>query len=196
MILQGSSLETLVKAVSGGSPVLGLDESDFTVKAWKAGLSDFDTIVLAAEDVVEVGDGYYALTLPTSVTSALGEIVLQFSSTSFDFVEKTFTVSPNTLSSISTPETCIVSGNIVDIGGQPGQGQQVVVRALAFPVSEGSSIVASDPITDKPNIAGNFAVILVRNQTVTIEIDRTGIKNQFVVPDQETAELLDLLPPF
>jgi len=198
MILQGSRIETLVELFDGASPALSLDETDFVVKTWKGGETAFTTVVLAAADVVELGEGFYALKMPAALTSVLGEIFIRISSEGtnpFSLVSKDFIVSPVPLASVTSPETCVVSGNIVDIGGKPGQGQEVVVRPVTFPVTEGSSIITSDPVRTNPDAAGNFSVVLIRNQTVIIEVTRTGVRNQIIVPDQETADLLDLLPP-
>lgn len=193
-IIQGSPLETIVKAELSGVPVTGLADTDFAVNAWWAGLTALSLISLAPEDVVEIGNGLYAIKT-AGVTTVQGELYLEFSGASFDNVNKTFTVIPAPISSLVSPELCIVSGNIVDVGGAPGKGQVVRFRPSSFPSEENGAIITSDAVETTPDVLGNFSVALVRNQTLTVEITKTGIRVNIEIPDQETANLIDLLPP-
>lgn len=193
-IIQGSSLEILVRAFASGVPVTGLVDTDFLTKAWWPGRVDLLNIIPQPEDLVEIGSGLYAIKVP-GVTTVQGELSLTVAGTLFDDVEKNFTIIPAPISSLLSPELCVVSGNIVDVGGAAGKGQTIRLRPSSFPSEENGSIITSDAIETTPDFLGNFSLPLVRNQTLTIEITRTGIRVQITIPDQETANLIDLLPP-
>ena len=91
--------------------------------------------------------------------------------------------------------TCTVSGSFKGIGNKgPHQKIQVLARPVEFPASyEGNILVADEEYTFL-NSDGTFQLELVRNAKVIIEVPRAGIRHQITIPDQDTAELKDLLP--
>lgn len=90
---------------------------------------------------------------------------------------------------------CIVTGNMMDIGGDPSHTSMVVFRPQYVPGVAGSSLISSDLIRTYPDAFGNFAVKLLRSAQVLVEIEKAGIKNLIIVPDAPSANLIDLLPP-
>jgi hypothetical protein len=67
---------------------------------------------------------------------------------------------------------------------------------VEFPAKYGLNIIHADPVSTVADVDGQFQVKLVRNSIVVVEIERAGIKHQITIPDQATAELMDLLPTF
>lgn len=193
-IVQGTNLTILVKPELSSSPVTGLDNTGFTVMAWWQGLSAFQAINLDAEDVVEISPGHYSIALD-GVTAALGILFLQISG-AFDLIEKEFEVIPTPINTIPDPSLCVISGNVLDIGGNPGgKSNEIIFRPVSFPKEQDGSLISADSVITFPDVQGNFSVSLIRGQEVTVQVSNTGLRVQFTVPDQETANLVDVIPP-
>lgn len=197
-VRQGQDFELLFRLLDNTqTPVTGAIFSDLTADFWIPGETAFQTRAVPTEDFLEIGLGYYSLKLSgQNDLNSLGTYFLRLSALTSEVTEVDLTVETAPIGIDPDPAICVVSGNITDIGGEPGEGQQVTFRGADFPVQTGgTSIITSDAIRTFPDAQGNFSVKLLREQTVIVKIDRTGIENQFEVPDQETAQILDLLPP-
>ena len=59
----------------------------------------------------------------------------------------------------------------------------------------GPSLIDGSLLRTTPDAFGNFSVVLLRGKKVIVEIERSGIKQTITVPEQATANLVDLLPP-
>jgi len=195
---QGQSREVVLFLSLAGAPSSGITPAQVIVETRKADTVGFVPKVLTSSNWLEIGSGFYALTFSSSDFNTLGPYLFTAQSTRFDnFKYETFDIDPVPISMGVAPSTCIVSGNIVDIGGQPGRNQNIIVRPVNFPqTTGGTSLVASDPIQTIPDAFGNFQVVLLQLQIVIFEIERTGVTNQVTVPAQSTANLLDLIPPY
>ena len=193
---QSTPTESIVRLLNSGSPVTGKVFSDMTVKYHKTGdAGAFATKTLVAEDWVELENGYYALLWSGTDMNTLGTFFYQVEEAGSDTVADTFTIEPQPITLQAQAEKCIVSGNVRDIAGEPGLGRAVTFRIAESPFSVGSSIVSGEPIQTVPDFAGNFSIALLRNAKIIVEIQRAGIRHQIDIPDQETANLIDLLPP-
>ena len=106
-----------------------------------------------------------------------------------------FDIEPAPLGGDAQAPVCIVTGNLVDIGGDPSHSCQVVFRPQYVPGVAGYSLISADLIRTYPDAFGNFSVKLLRSSQVLVEIAGAGIKNLITVPDAPTANLIDLLPP-
>jgi hypothetical protein len=159
-----------------------------TVKYWKPGLTAMVSHVVQVADWVELGSGFYALSLPATLFDVPGKFLLEV-----DSVVIVDDVIPPPPSMLGYPFTCLVSGNLVTIGGQPGQNDQIVFRIVNVPKRFGQSMAVVDRIVTKPDAYGNFSVALLKGATVLAEIPQAGINQQFVVPDAPAADLADIL---
>jgi len=195
--LQNQSFETNVYLELVGVPAVGVIFSDPTVKIKKAGEATLTARPLVTAEWVELGDGFYKIIWPLEDMDTLGTFLYTLDNpTLFDnFLFQEFDIVAPPLFSVEFPDKCIISGNVLDIGASPGEGQRIRVTPVKHPVTAGASIIASDPVQSIPDASGNFSVALIRGQTVIFQIDRTGIRQQIVVPDQANALLIDLLPP-
>jgi hypothetical protein len=190
------SVEFLIYLELAASPVVGALITDLTVQKWAPGEAAFLPIIAANMTLTELSGGYYSLLIEAEdIWQAFGEHVLQIQGVAFDNIERRIDVVAPPLNAFVEPELCIVSGNIVDIGGNPGMNQNLRFNPVGVPAQSGQSLLTSDKIQTVPDALGNFSVKLIRGQTVVVELERTGIRHQIVVPDQETALILDLLPP-
>lgn len=188
--------ETTVYLTESGTPVTGVLYSAITVKYKKYAQTSFTTRTLVSADWTELGNGYYLLVWESAFLNILGPFVFTLTGGSFNnqvFLE--FDVDPQPASFFAPANTCLVSGNIVDIGGRPSQHNRISFRAPEFPVAIGGSIIDANKVFTEPDGLGNFSVALIQGQNVVVEIDRTGIYAQITIPMASSANLTDLLPP-
>jgi len=179
-----------------GSPVTGLVNTNFTMGIKKQGGTAFTNKALVPADVVELGSGFYSFNFSAADTNTIGEVIYTLSGPLFDnFKSDKFLVEVAPLGIEQIPEdTCLIQGNIRDIGGNPAVDHRVYIRPVNFPGQSGNTILSSVPVITNSDGLGNFNVALLRNQVVLIDINSTGVKTQITVPDQASALLVDLLP--
>ena len=193
---QSTPVEVVIRLLNGGLPVTSVTFDNVTVKYRKAGdTGALSTKTMTVDDWVEIENGYYAVKWSATDMNTLGTFFYQVTEVSSDPVTDQFSIQPQPITLLAQADTCIVSGNILDIGGDPAQNRAVVFRIAKSPVSVGSSLISGEPIKTVPDFAGNFSIALLRNATIVVEIERAGIRHQITIPDQETANLIDLLPP-
>lgn len=197
MALQGRAWETTVRLMDSGLPVTGVLFSAVSVKFRRSGESSFTTKTLIITDWEELSNGFYALVWSESDMADLGEFryFLAPATSGFDEVTGTFDIDPVPLSVLAAPEVCIVSGNVVHLNGDPATCTAVVFRIVKTPSVVSSSLVDGSLLRTTPDAFGNFSVVLLRGKKVIVEIERSGIKHTITVPEQATADLVDLLPP-
>ena len=195
MIYQGHSRELPVWLQNAGSPATGIVYTDVTVEIRKAEGMGFLPKPLETEEWYEIGDGWYALTLSEDDVSVIGPLLIKLSGVGFDTAFHTHDVEPVPFGVMASNEICIISGNISDLGGDPKWQVPIVFRPVELPTSSSGSLITGDPIRTVCDVYGNFYVMLIRGKKAIVEIGRTGVKHTIIVPDQETANIIDLLPP-
>lgn len=194
-VVQNQPLQIVLFAQNAGLPVDNMEGADFEVRIWKPGLLAWQQYYLVDADIMLLGEGYYVITLHPGATDTIGALAIEISGELFEDQLFKYWVELPPISNLANVGTCIVFGNIVDIGGNPGRGQEIRITPIAAPSAANQSILTTDPVLTMPDAYGNFSLALIREETVMIEIARTGIRLQFVVPDAPTAQLLALLPP-
>jgi len=196
-VRQGGDFELIFRLLDNTqTAVTGKIFSDVSAEFWKPGLTSLTARAILEEEFLEIGNGYYSLKLSgQNDLNTLGIYFLRLSGTGFETVEKELILEVPPVGIDPNPAVCTVSGSILDIGGEAGGGQQVTFRGVDFPIVSGASLITSDAVRTLPDAQGNFSVKLLRNRVVLIEVDRTGVRNQITIPDQETALVVDLLPP-
>ncbi len=192
--LQTHPFESTVLLKLGITPVTGLLPADVVVKFRKQGQTSFTTKTLTITDFYELEDGYYVIKWSGSDMSTLGAFFFVISGLAFDTVETSFSVEPLPEALVVIPpEVCVVSGNLRDAGSSPMKDLQITFRVVNYPLQSGTSILSSDKVLARTDSQGNFSAELIRGLTMVVEIERTGIRNQFEVPDAATALLNDLI---
>lgn len=194
-ITRGQALSVFLFLSSDDTGVPGLLFSDVVLHWWKAGLVNVPVRPILSGEWVELGGGYYTLTLPNTDIDQLGELFLRFTGVSIDALEKEFFVEPASIAFLATTVGCIVSGNTLDLTGRLLAGKEVVFRPVDAPNAVAGSLISFERILTYTDALGNFSVNLLRGATAIVEIKDAGLRQQFDVPDQSTALLLDLLPP-
>lgn len=196
MAIQGRTWESNVILLLSGVPVTGVLPSNVTVKYRRVGDTTLQTKAMSSANWLEVGNGLYTIKWATTETQAVGPFLFQLSSGAvFDSFYDEFDVLPYPVGAVLSPTKCIVTGNIVDIGGNPDQDLQVKFRIAKYPATYQGAIAGGKPIYTTADPLGAFSVALIRGAIVIVSIEQAGLKQQFTVPDQDSAALLDLLPP-
>lgn len=195
MPYQGIGYETTVRLMDGSTPVTGILPGDVTVKIRKTGDILFTEKVMNADSWVELENGFYILRWNASDMSEIGSFFWSIAGAGFDFQAYEFQVSPYPVMPAMTPATCVVSGNMVDLGGTPEAFADIVFRPIKLPTEANGILITGRPIRTKPNAYGSFSVSLIRGMQAIVDIEWVGIKTQIIIPDAATANLIDLLPP-
>lgn len=194
--LTNQSFESNLYLELSGTAATGVLFSDVTVKFKKFGSDTLTTKTMTTNDWVELGDGFYVLKWSPSEMDTAGKFFYTATGTLFDnFLFEEFPVEAPPLGALVFPDKCIITGNILDVGGNPDQDRLIEIRPVVFPAAQDGSIISARPVTSIADALGNFSIALIRNQAVKIEIKTAGIRHQITVPDSSSATLLSLLPP-
>lgn len=191
-------------------PATGVSYTDVVAQIKKQGHTSFTTKVLSSSDWVNLGGGLYSISFSAGDMDTPGDFTYTLSGSEFDnFVYDEFTIPPISSGgggggsggggdSLSLPEQCIVTGNIATLSSLPpfAEPLKIVAYPSQFPAKYSNTILTADAVWTFADSLGNFSLGLVRKSIVIIEIKRTGIRAQITIPDNATANLMDLLPPF
>lgn len=193
-IAKNSVIRLFVDVGYGKMAALGVSYDEAEVLMSKNG-DPFVPKILTVLDWSELGDGYYTLRWSAEDMNTLGDFSFRVSCPyAYEEYFSSFEVDSGPYGVPSEAPVCIVTGNLVDIGGDPSH-QIVVFRPRYVPGTAGASLITSDIIRTSADAFGNFSVKLLRSSQVIVEIEKSGIKNLITVPDSPSANLIDLLPP-
>lgn len=203
MAYQGSTYETIVMltnvGVYGPEPVLAVEAAHVDLSYRPTGTYEFlPKALIDDESWFEIGDGYYAVKWLSAELATQGELFFSLKSTgysSFDEVTGKFDILAAPLEMVASPEVCVVTGSIVDLGGDPSQNLDISFKLSRAPSVIGGSFIEGKTIRTMPNAFGNFSVGLLRGKKALVEIEKAGVKIAIDIPDQPTASLIDLIPP-
>lgn len=194
IVLQGRTWKVFISLSSSGVPVTGVLPGDVTYAFMRQADTSLQTKTLTATEWAEVGNGLYTLVISSDETAQIGGLYLSLAGGSFDAVTLNADVHPNPVSPVE-PEKCVVSGNILDVGGNPERNLDVRFRIVKLPATTSAALIGGGPIHTRPDAYGTFSAALLRGAIVLVEIPGAALRHQITIPDQETASLLDLLPP-
>jgi hypothetical protein len=194
----GRQSDFLIRLLNGTNPVTGIAYDDISVFLWKQGDTTWAPVGILSSEWKELDNGYYIINLRASMLNVLGAMAIKVSGTPISTVIKEGFIEPLPPLFAIDASKCVVSGNIIDLTGDTGnKNYDIEFSLVTLPQKIGGvSLVSSDKIHALPDAFGNFSVMLLCGTTVLVEIERAGIKNQIVIPDQTSANLIDLLPPF
>lgn len=192
-VFQGYATERVVHLTLAGNPVTGLLDTDLTLRFRKNG-SSFQEKTLSEDNFTELETGFYAINFESGEMDTLGQFIFRITGGPIEPYVQTFDIVPVYLGSIMPPNVCIVSGNIIDLGGDPVWNSPVSFKIVDLPKVVDPSLVAGDFVKTITDVSGTFYVSLIRGATVLAEIPKTALRIQFTVPDQETANIVDLIP--
>lgn len=181
----------LLTSAATGLPATGVLFSALTVQVSKAG-GAFAPKVMAAPDWVEIGNGVYTLVLSASDTNTLGSLLATVNAVGVSqfVVEASVVTAANATSTVEVL-TCVVSGYVVGLDGQPMVNQGVMARLLGVAwqgyVGLGDTMVAT-----KTNANGQFFLTLARLAEVQIDIPAMNFTRLLTVPNSAAADLFTI----
>jgi hypothetical protein len=194
---QGKSVEIFFQMVNSTTQVgvTGLLYSNLTLATRRPGGSGLTVRTILAPDLTEIGGGYYLLNLPVAETALLGTLVYRITAASASPAYGSMQVDPQPLAFLQSPTMCVVTGNIVQLGGAVADATQITFRAQHLPAQgPNQSLISSKLLTTWSDAVGNFSVALLRGATVHVEVPDCGLRGQFVVPQLSSQTLTALVP--
>lgn len=180
--------------VQTGAGTAGIQKAALSVSTSRPGQYQLTPRLVDTWSFVDLGGGYYILTLPATETATLGLFVYQLTTASTSPVYGSLDIDPQPLSALASPSTCLITGNVAQLGGDFTDAVEVIFRPLGQPAHLGSSFISSHAVRTFTDGVGNFSVALVRGAVASVDIEDCGLKFQFTVPQQQTADLSSLLP--
>lgn len=206
-ILQGTPtwLPFLAADINTGNPRTGILYNQVTVALKKSTDAAFIAKILAGgTDFRENGNGFYEVLFSAPELSVLGTFLYVVNSNGAlpapairqavgqAFVEPSSSYTPGTI----TLPTNIITGNLIDLKGQPLIGEAVSARVLSAPSILGTSPniggIGTDMVVTKTDSGGFFALELLRNATVDVVIPVINYRRTLKVPNNATDKLFDI----
>jgi hypothetical protein len=169
---------------------------------------------------VDIWDSGQTTMLWSGVTNSSGQVVtalnpgsykvlLRRSRTSFTVPESltvvgpgaetvTFSGTETSLSTPTSPDTCIIYGSIFDINGEADDQmspESIVVTAhrTRTPIAYSGRLYTLDKEEVKAGSDGVFEIVIARGINIKLTIPRVGIEKIFTVPDAASVDIATLL---
>jgi hypothetical protein len=178
-----------------GTPVGGVPFGDVVVGILKPGAAAWVLIPVLTTDWSAVGLGYYMLSLKAADMTVLGPNLLRLATASsmFDTQVINLDIVSRGRDEVQPLNQCLLFGDLIGADGFPCKDEEIIVRIVDFPFSASASLATARPGYTRSNGNGHFELNLLRGATVIIEIPVSGIRKQFIVPDQPSVALVDAL---
>lgn len=193
---QDAATERTIFLSLSGTAATAIAASSVVCKIKKSGQIGFTPKVLTTENWVNLGSGYYTIKFAAEDMGRVGTFVYTLTGSGFDnfgYDEFTVLAAPDK----TIEDKCIVSGQFIGLAGaNPGLQIRVSARPVEFPAKSGNRVVVADDVSTYLDHEGKFELPLLRGSTCIIEVPRAAIRHQIEIPDQASADLMDLLPPF
>ena len=192
---QDNPSERTVFLSLAGTPSPSIAFGSVTCQIKKSGQANFSAKVITNDNWIDLGSGYYTLKFSADDLSRVGNFVYKLSGAGFDnFVYDEFVILA--AEDITVKDKCVVKAQFIGLGGESATQIRVTARMVAFPAKSKGRIVSGDTVFTFLDSKGNCELTLLRGATVLIEVPRAAVRNQIIVPDTPTANLIDLMPPF
>jgi hypothetical protein len=205
-VLQGTAtwLPFIATDVNTGLPRTGITFGQVTVIYKKSGDLSFTAKSLLTTDFHEIGNGLYEILFSTLELSTLGTFfymvngglslpapaIRQFVGQAVIQSSATYTAGGITLS------TNILTGNLIDLSGNPMENESVQARVISSPTIIGTSPniggLGTDIISTVTDSVGFFALEVVQGSIVDIIIPSVNFRRTLTVPANATDSLFML----
>lgn len=174
-------------------PAAGVLFSDIYIQFWNPGTAGLDAIAITETLWEEIDHGVYVLTLPKALTQVVGDFYLKITGPALRDFKRTLYVEHPPVTFVK-PDLCMVTGNVVDITGDPDNyAEEVQYRVVGGIVISGNSFVNNKFKSTNTDSYGNFILPLIKGVDVMIELKTSGFKKTITVPNLSTVNLKDLL---
>ena len=141
----------------------------------------------------EIGSGVYTIEFTATELDTPGIFVYKVTGATIEqFVgTATIQVAGNTQTLVAL-NTCIITGHVFDLSGNPVQGAAVSARVLGFPTIDSSAALTDRLVSVTTDANGEFFLPLARLVQVTIQIPSANYTRQLTVPNQATVNLYSI----
>lgn len=141
----------------------------------------------------EIGSGVYTIEFTAVELNTVGIFVYKVTGATISQFVGTATIQEagNTQTLVSV-NTCIITGHVFDVQGNPIQGAAVSARVLGFPTISTNVALTDTLVSTTTSSAGEFFLPLVRLSQVTIQIPKANFVRQLTVPNQASANLFTI----
>lgn len=166
--------------------------SNLTVSGGTANAAlGFDTAqVDGTTSWVEIGSGVYEVEFTATELDTLGSFVYKVTgATVTQYVEIAEVVAAGQPTTPVSIDTCVISGHVFDVAGNPLQNATVSARILGAPTVSGSVGLGDSLAYARTDANGEFFLVLARLASVDITIPKMGYRRQLVVPNTSSADL-------
>jgi hypothetical protein len=205
-ILQGTPtwLPFIATDVNTGLPRTGILFNQIDVSYKKSTQSVFQAKVLIGSDFRENGSGVYEILFSNTDVNIIGSFLYVVNGNLLlplpairqvigqAVVQSSSTFTPGT---ISLP-TNVLTGNLIDLAGQPLIGESVSARIMSAPTILGITPniggVATDIIATKTDSGGFFALEVLQRAVIDITIPVINYRRTLTVPSNSSNVLFDI----
>lgn len=196
---------------TNGDPRTGLGSADLIFRYAKATDTDYTVKTLIEGEEAnfgELGYGFYWTDLTETETNIIGSLAITITTIGpgpsspsplpeeIDSKHITAHVEPYPIVPGASISLCTINGSVKDLGGEPtSKPLRVTTQIIKLPAIIDGNFISTrvkDVYTDEDGV---FKMKLAVGATVRVEIKDAGVRRQFIVPDQETANLKDLPEP-
>jgi len=111
---------------------------------------------------------------------------------------QTYSGAELSLTSPTSPDTCVIYGDVYDIDGSLDDQMSpdaIIIRAVRTrtPIYIGNKLLTIDPIDIRADQSGHFEITLIRGMQVTLDIPRIAWRKTFTVPSMASQNLVNIL---
>jgi hypothetical protein len=185
-------------------PRTGIVFSQVVVSYKKSTATSFTTKTLVTGDFREIGNGIYEISFSAAELNTLGSFlylvqgggtlpapaIRQYFGQAVIQAAAAYTPGAITLS------TNALTGNLVDIQGQPLAGETVCARVLVVPTLFGTTPnrggIGSDLVSAQTDASGFFVLEVLQGSVIDITIPAVSYRRTLTVPAHSTDKLFDL----
>ncbi len=205
-VVQGTPtwLPFIATNINTGAPRTGILFNQVDVSYKKSSQATFNLKTLLITDFRENGAGVYEILFSNTELNVLGSFLYVVNGNGAlptpnirQFVGQAFVVT----SSAYTPgtislDTNIITGNLIDLHGDPLPGAAVSARVLSAPtilgVTPNIGGVGVDIFSAKTDEAGFFALEILQGAVVDVTIPRVNYRRTLTVPANPTDNLFNI----
>lgn len=174
-------------------PATDVAFSEITVMYWHTGLATIQTLSITEVDWFEIDYGVYVLKIHKELLQFVGKLYIRISGPTVRDFKKELNVTHAPYTFIQ-PELCAVTGNIVDLTGDPDcYTEEIMYRVVGGVNFHKNSFINNKLKTTTTDNYGNFVLPLIKGVDVFIELRSSGVKKTVRIPNLSTVNLKDLI---
>ena len=194
-LTQSQSATVTVLLTKDNVGVASLTSSDITVQYYKSGDVSPTVKTLSGGDPIDIGNGLYRITFTGPELDTLGSFIIRITGATIDtYVKELTVVAAEDATTTISLDTCVISGHVFDVQGNPATNATVNAVIINMPaIEQNKAFIADTYVSVKTKANGEFFLTLIRNADVQISIPFANYKRQLIVPNQTSVALKDIV---